>query len=181
MNGAGLHEFILDHREPDDLLYAVVDGAQDWDFARSAWTHFGLEGFSLMGWDTPPHMQSVSPHLVPMKYVTDYPYAGSRFLDLWADRIGNNHGILILTRAGRHRLFEHLEGIFETVDERGKGLFFRYYDPRVLRAYLPTCTETETRDFFGPVRAFLVESEQPGRIELWEPGPEGVPVRTTPP
>lgn len=177
MTGAELHEIILAAREPDDLVYAVVDAAQDWDFARSAWTHHGLEGFSLMGWDTPPHMQSVSPHLVPMKYGTDYPYAGSGFLDLWADRLGKNHGILIFTMAGRHRIFEHLESIFEAEDERGKRLFFRYYDPRVLRAYLPTCNEGEARQFFGPIRSILAEGERPGEVEIWEPGPEGVPVR----
>ena len=39
------------------------------------------------------------------------------------------------------------------------NLVFRYYDPRVLRPYLPTCTETELDFVFGPVQRFLVEAE----------------------
>ncbi len=40
-------------------------------------------------------------------------------------------------------------------------MIFRYYDPRVLRVYLPTCLAPELRTVFGPVRRFLLESEDP--------------------
>jgi len=43
-------------------------------------------------------------------------------------------------------------------------LIFRYYDPRVLRAYLPTCSPAELNTFFGPVTAFITEGENPGEI-----------------
>jgi hypothetical protein len=36
---------------------------------------------------------------------------------------------------------------------------FRYYDPRVLRVYLPTCQPNELRTVFGPIRSYLVEGE----------------------
>jgi len=44
----------------------------------------------------------------------------------------------------------------------GKTVNFRYYDPRVLRHYLPTCNVEEIAQFFGPVKHFLVEAEDPG-------------------
>ncbi len=43
----------------------------------------------------------------------------------------------------------------------GKQVYFRYYDPRVLRLFLPTCLPDETNQFFGPVKQFLVEAEDP--------------------
>jgi len=38
-------------------------------------------------------------------------------------------------------------------------VIFRYYDPRVLRIFLPVCNQSELRQFFGPVQTFLVEGE----------------------
>jgi len=45
--------------------------------------------------------------------------------------------------------------------EDGEQLYFRFYDPRVLRVFLPTCDERQLRDFFGPIDYFLCESEEP--------------------
>jgi uncharacterized protein DUF4123/FHA domain-containing protein len=43
----------------------------------------------------------------------------------------------------------------------GQQVYFRYYDPRVLRLFLPTCLPEETTQFFGPVKHFLMEAEDP--------------------
>ena len=43
-------------------------------------------------------------------------------------------------------------------------LYFRYYDPRVLRTYLPTCNEQEMRTVFGPVLRYIVEDEDHDRL-----------------
>jgi Domain of unknown function (DUF4123)/FHA domain len=43
----------------------------------------------------------------------------------------------------------------------GTQVYFRYYDPRVLRLFLPTCLPEETTQFFGPVKHFLMEAEDP--------------------
>jgi hypothetical protein len=43
----------------------------------------------------------------------------------------------------------------------GQQVYFRYYDPRVLRLFLPTCLPEETTQFFGPVKQFLIEAEDP--------------------
>jgi hypothetical protein len=46
----------------------------------------------------------------------------------------------------------------------GEEVLFRFYDPRVLRVYLPTCNAEETAAFFGPVTSFLVEGDTPGTV-----------------
>jgi hypothetical protein len=56
----------------------------------------------------------------------------------------------------RHFLF------VRTPDDR--DLYFRFYDPRVLRVFLPTCTPNELREFFGPVDRFLLEADNPDRL-----------------
>jgi hypothetical protein len=40
-------------------------------------------------------------------------------------------------------------------------VYFRYYDPRVLREFLPVCTTLELDRFFGPISAFVCPDENP--------------------
>jgi len=39
----------------------------------------------------------------------------------------------------------------------GKKAYFRFYDPRVLRAFLPTCDETQRRQLCAGIDRFLLE------------------------
>jgi hypothetical protein len=55
----------------------------------------------------------------------------------------------------------------------GQQVYFRYYDPRVLRLFLPTCLPEETTQFFGPVKHFLVEAEDPNLALHFTPGLKG--------
>jgi hypothetical protein len=38
-------------------------------------------------------------------------------------------------------------------------MMFRYYDPRVLRRFLPTCNGGQLKALFGKIDSFFVESE----------------------
>lgn len=44
----------------------------------------------------------------------------------------------------------HLRRFLLVKDAQGQDMYFRFYDPRVLRVFLPTCTPEELSDFFGP-------------------------------
>jgi hypothetical protein len=55
----------------------------------------------------------------------------------------------------------------------GSQVYFRYYDPRVLRLFLPTCLPEETTQFFGPVKHFLVEAEAPNLALQFTRSPKG--------
>jgi hypothetical protein len=67
-------------------------------------------------------------------------------------------GVFLSTRADTMALRQHLRRFLLVVDEEGRQLYFRYYDPRVLRAYLPTCTIDEAAHVFGPIHRFWSES-----------------------
>lgn len=54
----------------------------------------------------------------------------------------------------------------DTTEER---LYFRYYDPRVLRVFLPTCSARQRAELFGEVSRFLVEAED-GQLVTFEKG-----------
>jgi hypothetical protein len=67
---------------------------------------------------------------------------------------------------------------FLMVQPEGKPpALFRFYDPRVLRVYLPTCTPAEAAVFFGPVRKFFVESESARSYHRFRFTPEGLENR----
>ena len=91
----------------------------------------------------------------------------SPFLHAWSAALGRNGGVLLQSAATLDDLSAHLRKIFVVRDEQEQEYFFRYYDPRVLRVYLPTCTGAELDEFFGPVQRWLVEaSAGDGFIEL---------------
>jgi hypothetical protein len=82
------------------------------------------------------------------------------FLEHWAEALGSNAGILFESPGELEDVYRHLRGIFVVTDEEGQEFFFRYYDPRILRTYLPTCTPDELREFFGPVKCWIAEDEK---------------------
>ncbi|MGC2831837.1 MAG: DUF4123 domain-containing protein [Candidatus Acidiferrum sp.] len=55
----------------------------------------------------------------------------------------------------------------------GTQVYFRYYDPRVLRLFLPTCLPEEITQFFGPVKHFLMEADDPATALHFTRGPKG--------
>jgi hypothetical protein len=61
-----------------------------------------------------------------------------------------------------------------------KLIFFRYYDPRVLRVYLPTCNAEEIRSVFGPISAYIAEDEDPAVLSRLSSDDEKVRAEKVP-
>jgi len=152
-------------------LYGVVDGARALMLAyeASAFHEYGIR--PLFDGVLADQLGDVAPYLVPIQ-----PHSG--YLERWAGRWGDNAGILLVTRAEPDPLWDHLRSLFLAEDEEGQEFFFRFYDPRVLRAYLPTCTAAETEEFFGPIRCIYVEADPPTAVLECAPSAHG--VRITP-
>lgn len=47
----------------------------------------------------------------------------------------------------------------------GREVFFRFYDPRVLRTFLPACTPHEAKRFFGEIGGFYAPDPDGGCLE----------------
>ncbi len=134
-------------------VWAILDGARDEHVVRTV-TGSSLEHACLYRGNLPQALRLAAPWLVELQRAI--PSTG-RLLDLaW----GNSWGVILKVddSVGLHR---HLRGFLRVKSERGKSMVFRYYDPRVLRTYLPTCRPTELRTIFGPIRSFVMEDEDP--------------------
>lgn len=54
---------------------------------------------------------------------------------------------------------KHLRRFLIVDNGSGNKVLFRFYDPRVLRVFLPSCEPAQRKEFFGPVRRFFAETE----------------------
>lgn len=72
---------------------------------------------------------------------------------------GKSWGIFLRSDARMERLRRHLRTFLTVKSWRGEQLLFRYYDPRILRVYLPTCTASELQTVYGPVKSYWTESD----------------------
>jgi uncharacterized protein DUF4123 len=71
---------------------------------------------------------------------------------------GKSWGLYLTSTASFDELRHHFRTLLMVRRERDESeLYFRFYDPRVLRIFLPTCTARQTAQVFGPVTTFLVE------------------------
>jgi len=143
-------------------VYAVLDGARDRRIYRAVYDS-QLDYECLFSGDIPYDLAEAAPYLVQLSREADF----TRWLleNGW----GKGFGIFAWSRAGLETLRRHFRRLLQVKNEQGKTLYFRYYDPRVLRAYLPTCTSEELRAVFGPAGRLLVEGEE-SQVLAFEPG-----------
>ncbi len=96
---------------------------------------------------------------------------------------GQHWGILAVSRADLRELRRHFRSLLMVYGPDTQPLYFRYYDPRVLRAYLPICEPGQASALFGPVRRYLAEGEEPEQLHrfwLAEGRPGNDQLRLTP-
>ncbi|MDE2396868.1 MAG: DUF4123 domain-containing protein [Burkholderiales bacterium] len=131
-------------------VWGVLDCARD-PWIYPALVESRLEFLCLYSGRLAPALERVAPQLVEL-------HPGNRFTARWLDEgWGRSWGILVRIEDPSN-LRHHLRKFLKVRDEQGRSLLFRYYDPRVLRAYLPTCTADELRALFGPIDSFLAET-----------------------
>lgn len=143
-------------------VYAVLDGASVEDLLDRLYDE-EPEFICLYRGELAPDMAAVAPYLVRLEN-------GSAFARWVVEQGWGGHwGIFALTGADLRTMRQHFRRLLQVYDENGKPLLFRYYDPRVLRVYLPTCNAEETAEFFGPVSCFAAEGEDPTVLLRFQP------------
>jgi len=142
----------------DTNVYAVLDGASmpDLELPRLLWK-LKPEHVCLYRGQLEPDMAEVAPYLVKLEY--DHPFTKLVLEKGW----GNHWGVFAVTRleAGLREMRNHFRRFLMVMNPEGKTVYFRYYDPRVLRVYLPTCNAEEIEMVFGPISCYIVEDEDP--------------------
>ncbi len=81
---------------------------------------------------------------------------------------GNSWGVLLKTNEAFAIIHTHFSKFLLVKTEDGEELYFRFYDPRVLRIFLPTCDNGQLKEFFGPVQSFYCEDEDPAFLLVFE-------------
>lgn len=133
----------------DQRIFGAVDGSRE-DKCCLFSIHEQWPGHDLR-WD----LIGVAPYLVELEKGDDLTHMVLRHG--W----GGHWGIFCRTDARIGRVRRHFRDLLKVRTEAGRELMFRFYDPRVLRAYLPTCRPSELLAMFGPVGAFIVPGADP--------------------
>jgi hypothetical protein len=136
----------------ETALYAVLDGARNANIYH-ALRKSSFEYECLYRGELDPDLAEAAPYLLRLE--RDMPFVHWLAGEGW----GNSWGIFLLSAASLRDMRQHLRKFLMVYDPRGKPLYFRYYDPRVLRIYLPTCNAEELRTFFGPIQHVMLEDD----------------------
>jgi hypothetical protein len=140
-------------------LYALIDAARDPAILEVLQKYGEAQQPILDEGETVEEMAEVAPYLVRLP-------PQSAFLEaLVSLGWGQNWGIYFTCAKPDESLYRHLKGLFTAEMPDGEEVYFRLYDPRVLRQFLPACSAEETTKVFGPISAFLVEDKTPS--VLW--------------
>ena len=153
-------------RDSSSQIYTILDAARN-ESIYSSVMDFQGEYCCLFGEGIPEVLAKASPYLIRLQ--SGHPFTTWLISEGW----GDSWGIFLESSASLERLRRHFREFLKVKDEEGEELFFRYYDPRVLRTYLPTCNETEAGIFFGPVHSFLLEDEDSNILLTYSHGYAG--------
>ncbi len=106
------------------------------------------------------HLKTVSPYLFKINSNLEF--------EKWITKIGwgNSWGVFLDTKILIADLYKHLCKLLVIKTDKGES-YFRFYDPRVLRSFLPTCDALNLADFFGPIEKFICEDEDPAFALLY--------------
>jgi hypothetical protein len=141
----------------DTDVYAVLDGASIPNLI-GALRELGPEYECLFTGELEPGMAEVVPYLVHLP--PDASFTAWVMENGW----GKHWGIYATSEADTRAMRQHFRSLLMVYDPDTKPLYFRYYDPRVLRVYLPTCNAGELQTVFGPVEYFLLEDRDPNVV-----------------
>ena len=160
-------------RTEGEPLFVVLDAARD-PAVLELLRRGGQEHQMLYAGRRGEHLAAVAPYLVRLP-------PGSPLLDALLERgRGASWGVYLTCDLPFAEVRRHLRRFLVAETEDGQALYFRFYDPRVLRPYLPSCTPAELGAFFGPVSSFWVEGAS-GRaaplLRFTRPGPAPAAAR----
>jgi hypothetical protein len=151
-------------------VYWLLDGARDPDIVGLLRAG-GLEYTCLFSGALHPQLQAAAPYLVHL--AAGSPTTNRLLRRGW----GRAWGILTVAAPDvtlvQQRL--HFKKFLRVRTEDGRELAFRYYDPRVLNIYLPTCTADEFHTLLGPLAALV--AEQPDGTSLRMFGSDGIAMQ----
>ena len=152
---------------PRPATFAILDVARDERIYRAVYDS-KLEYECLFAGDLSYELALAAPYLVRLDEAA--PLTRWLLEEGWTSSVG----IVAWSLDDIEGLRRHLRRLLQIKDQAGKKLYFRFYDPRVLRVFLPTCRAPELTEVFGPIGRFVVAGPE-GQVIGYERG--GRPLR----
>jgi hypothetical protein len=138
-------------------VWAIIDCARD----PQAWSTLyasTLQRECLYAGALSPKLERIAPYLVQLEF------GDPQTMRLLNRAWGRSWGIFLRCGATMKTLRKHLRKFLRVTGPKGKPLVFRYYDPRVMRAFLPTCSTMQLEQLFGPIECIFCEDADPDRM-----------------
>lgn len=148
-------------------LFAVLDAARE-PRVPALLAASGEPHQSLYEGAKGDELADVAPYLVQLS--KESPLLETLARDGW----GRSWGVFIESDQPFKEVRRQLRRFLMVESEDGRELYFRFYDPRVLRVFLDACSPREAVEFLGPVGAYLVESEDGASLLRYGKEPQGV-------
>ena len=138
-------------------LYAILDAAREASVLKVLFES-NAEYQSLYEGSAGTQLAHFAPYVV--KLPPESPLLETLVTQGW----GKSWGVYLTCNLPLAELRRYLRNFLIVKMPDGKQEYFRFYDPRVLRVLLPTCTPEETARFFGPIESYLVEDESADQV-----------------
>jgi len=153
-------------------LYAILDAAREPSVLKVL-IESGAMRQSLFEGVAGAHLAHFAPYLVALP--ADAPLIEALAKQAW----GKSWGIFVASEFAFDDLRGHCRNLLTVRTPDGQA-YFRFYDPRVLRIFLPTCLPEEVNALFGPVKYYLMEDEEPDVLLRFSNAGRGVGRKALP-
>jgi len=147
-------------------LFAVLDAARNAGIPRML-RESGERYSSLLNGRRADHLGSAAPYLVAIDRRDE---TLPRLLRGW----GRSWGIFVVSEKPMEELRRHFRRMW-LVRVEGRTLYFRFYDPRVLRKCVRACSPGEAASLLGPADGYVLEGEHGGSLLRLGTGSATVP------
>jgi pSer/pThr/pTyr-binding forkhead associated (FHA) protein len=85
---------------------------------------------------------------------------------------GKSWGVFLSTQMAFAETRKHLRHFLMVNIEGGQRVIFRFYDPRVMRIFVPSCNAEQRREFFGQIQYIFAESDEETIVNRYSVGAE---------
>ena len=138
-------------------LFAILDAARDVRILGLL-IHHKEKCQSLYEGPEGAKLAQVAPYLV--RLTPDSKLLEALVKEGW----GKSWGVYLTCAGELMEVRRHLRHFLQAKLPDGEQVYFRFYDPRVMRVFLPTCIPEEATQFFGSIKRFVMEGEEPDQL-----------------
>lgn len=126
-------------------LFAILDACDEARVLQQV-RALGDRAASLYRGAAADDLAAIAPYLVQVDAALLEWIAGNLWADAW--------GIFAVASGDLEAIRTHFRKFLLVDAPDGEQWYFRFYDPRVLERFLPTCDAVQLGDFFGSITAF---------------------------